>query len=48
MKLIQKIPLLQTNLLLETHLIYQLINGLKVVEAEGLGNIFITRIFLYN
>ena len=25
-----------------------MINGLKVVEAGGLGNILITRIFLYN
>ena len=46
MKLIQKIPLLQTNLLLETHLIYQLINGLKVVGVEVLGNKLITSIYI--
>ena len=44
MKSIQKIRLLPTKLLWKTHFIYQLTNGLKVVEAGVLGNILITKI----
>ena len=36
---IQKIQIFQKILLSKPHCIYQLINGLKVVEAGGLDNI---------